>query len=133
MATLTELAGSYVGAPRLRPGAEASLKPSEIRALLREAQPAPLELRADGTFKHRGALEGHCTVEGSRVRCAPASFDGMTHESMRKRAESSGREFGLGWLFDPFELELEPDGTMATVTASVVQVAYTRKVVGRKA
>ena len=51
----------------------------------------------------------------------------MTHESMRQRAEESGREFGLGWLFDPFELEIEDDGTMATVNEGVVQVAYTRK------
>ena len=96
MATLAELAGSYVGAPRLRPGAEDSLKPTEVRALLRDAQPSPLELRADGTFKHRGALEGSFVIEGARVRCLPSSFDGMTHASMRKRAEESGREFGLG-------------------------------------
>lgn len=128
MATFTDLAGHYVGAPRLRPGAEDSLKPAEARALLREAQPAPLELREDGTFKHRGALEGCYSVEGERVRCVPASFDGMTHESMRERAEDAGREFGLGWIFDPFELTIEGDGTMATVSESVVQVAYTRKI-----
>ncbi len=51
----------------------------------------------------------------------------MTHDSMRRRAEEAGREFGLGWLFDPFELEIEADGTMATVSEGVVQVAYTRK------
>ncbi len=116
-----------MGAPRLRPGTEDSLKPAEIRALLREAQPAPLELRADGTFRHRGALEGRYTVEGALVRCAPTSFDGMTHESMRGRAEDAGREFGLAWIFDPFDLEIEDDGTMATVSPSMVQVAYTRK------
>lgn len=120
-----------MGAPRLRQGAEESLKPAEIRALLREAQPAPLELRVDGTFRHRGALEGSYTVDGSLVRCAPASFDGMTHEAMRARAEEAGREFGLGWIFDPFELELEADGTIATVSAGVVQVAYTRKTTKR--
>ena len=127
MATLAELAGNYVGTPRLRPGAEDSLKPAEAKALLREASPAPLELRADGTFRHRGALEGAFFLEGDRLRFSPASFDGMTHESMRQRAEDAGREFGLGWLFDTFELEIEPDGTMATVNEGVVQVAYTRK------
>jgi hypothetical protein len=127
LATLAELAGNYVGTPRLRPGAEDSLKPAEAKALLREASPAPLELRADGTFKHRGALEGSYRMDGNRLQFAPASFDGMTHEEMRQRAEDAGREFGLGWLFDPFELEIEPDGTMATVNEGVVQVAYTRK------
>lgn len=127
MPTFTDLAGHYVGAPRLRPGAEDSLKPAEVRALMREAQPAPLELRADGTFRHRGALEGCYSVEGDTVRCVPESFDGMSHDSMRKRAEDAGREFGLGWIFDPFELTIEGDGTMATVSESVVQVAYTRK------
>ena len=131
MPTFTDLAGSYVGAPRLRPGAEDSLKPAEVRALLREAQPAPLDLRADGTFRHRGALEGRYSVEGGTVRCVPSSFDGMTHESMRARAEDAGREFGLGWIFDPFELAIEGDGTMATVSGSVVQVAYTRKAAKR--
>lgn len=115
-----------MGTPRLRPGAEDSLKPAEVRALLREAQPAPLELRADGTFKHRGALEGCFDLDGETLRFAPASFDGMTHESMRERAEDAGREFGLGWLFNPFELAIEADGTMATVAEGVVQVAYTR-------
>ena len=124
---MEELAGEYVGAPRLRPGAEDSLKPTEIRALLREAQPAPLELRPDGTFRHRGALEGRFSVDGGTLRFAPSCFDGMTHAAMRERAEDAGREFGLGWLFDPFELALEDDGTMATVTPSVMQVAYTRK------
>lgn len=127
MATLAELAGNYVGTPRLRPGAEDSLKPAEAKALLREASPAPLELRADGTFKHRGALEGSFGLEGNLLRFSPVSFDGMTHEAMRERAEDAGREFGLGWLFDPFELEIEADGTMATVNEGVVQVAYTRK------
>ena len=120
------LAGNYVGTPRLRPGAEDSLKPAEAKALLREAAPAPLELRADGTFRHRGALEGRVHLEGCRLRFEPASFDGMTYEAMRARAEDAGREFGLGWIFDPFELEIEDDGTMATVTTGVVQVAYTR-------
>ncbi len=124
---MAELAGCYVGAPRLRPGAEDSLKPAEVRALLREAAPAPLELRADGTFRHRGALEGRFALDGSTLRFAPVSFDGMTHESMRERAKDAGREFGLGWLFDPFEIEIEADGTMATVCEGVVQVAYTRK------
>ena len=127
MARFSDLAGHYVGTPRLRPGAEDSLKPAEARALLREAQPAPLELRADGTFRHRTALEGCYSVEGETVRCVPAAFDGMTHASMRERAEAAGREFGLGWIFDPFELQIEGDGTMATVSESVVQVAYTRK------
>ena len=117
-----------MGVPRLRPGAEDSLKPTEVRALLRDAQPSPLELRADGSFKHRLALEGRYEIEGARVRCVPASFDGMTHESMRRRAAEAGREFGLGWLFDSFEMEIEADGTMATVSESVVQVAYTRKI-----
>lgn len=116
-----------MGEPRLRPGAEESLKPAEVRVLLREAQPAPLELRADGGFRHRGALEGTYTIEGETLRFAPASFDGMTHAGMRERAEDAGREFGLGWLFEPFELEIEADGTMATVSEGVVQVAYTRK------
>jgi len=120
------LAGNYVGTPRLRPGAEASLKPAEAKALLREAAPAPLELRADGTFRHRGALEGKVRVEGDRLSFEPVSFDGMTHDAMRARAEDAGREFGLDWIFDPFELELEEDGTMATVSSGVVQVAYTR-------
>ena len=127
MATFAELAGSYVGAPRLRPGAEDSLKPAEVRALLREAQPAPLELRPDGSFRHRGALDGRFEIDGCRLRFAPASFDGMTCEAMRQRAEDMGRDFGLGWLFETFELEVEPDGTMATVEPGVVQVAYTRK------
>ncbi|GEM_PF-1770768 len=127
MATFEELAGDYVGAPRLRPGAEDSLKPAEVKALLREAQPAPLELRPDGSFRHRGALDGRFEIEGCRLRFAPASFDGLTHEAMRQRAEDAGREFGLGWLFNPFELEIEADGTMATAESGVVQVAYTRK------
>ncbi len=127
MATYEELAGNYVGAPRLRPGAEDSLKPAEVKALLREAQPAPLELKPDGRFRHRGALDGCYRIEGSRLCFSPESFDGMTHASMRQRAEEAGREFGLGWLFDPFELEIEGDGTMATVSEGVVQVAYTRK------
>ena len=116
-----------MGAARLRPGAEASLKPAEIKALLREAQPASLTLHEDGAFRHRNALEGRFTIEGGVLRFVPDVFDGMTHASMRARAEESGREFGLGWLFDPFELIIEADGTMATVTPSVMQVAYTRK------
>jgi len=120
------LAGNYVGTPRLRPGAEDSLKPAEVKALLREAAPAPLELRADGTFRHRGALEGCVLLKGGRLQFEPASFDGMTKEAMRARAEDAGREFGLAWIFEPFELEIEEDGTMATVTTGVVQVAYTR-------
>jgi hypothetical protein len=126
LATFAELAGDYVGAPRLRPGAEDSLKPAEAKALLREAQPAPLELRPDGTFRHRGALEGRFEIEGGLLRFAPASFDGLSHEAMRQRAEDAGREFGLGWLFDPFEMDVEETG-LATVSESVVQVAYTRK------
>lgn len=121
------LSGSYVGAPRLRPGAEDSLKPAEAKALLREAQPSPLELREDGTFRHRGALEGCFTIDGKRLRLVPSSFDGLTHETMRSRAEAAGREFGLGWLFDPIELEIEDDGLIVTAGPSVVQVAYTRK------
>ena len=128
VATFAELAGSYVGAPRLRPGAEDSLKPTEAKALLRDAQPSLLELRADGTFRHRGALEGAFALDGTRLRCVPSSFDGMTHDAMRGRAEDAGREFGLGWLFDAFELEIEADGTLATVGESVVQIAYVRKV-----
>jgi hypothetical protein len=124
---LAELAGNYVGTPRLRPGAEDSLKPAEVKALLREASPAPLELRADGTFRHRGALEGSYKLEDGLLKFKPASFDGMTHEGMLQRAEEAGREFGLGWLFDPFEMVIEADGTMATVCDGVVQVAYTRK------
>ena len=127
VATLAELAGGYVGTPRLRAGAEDALKPAEVRALLREAQPSPLELRADGTFRHRGALEGLVSLDGDVLRFAPVSFDGMTHESMRERAEEAGREFGLGWIFDPFEIEIEADGTLATVSQGVVQVAYVRK------
>lgn len=116
-----------MGAPRLRPGAEDSLKPAEVKALLREAQPAPLELRADGTFRHRGALEGKYTIRESRLQFEPESFDGMTHAGMRERAEDAGREFGLAWLFDPFVLEIEDDGAMATCSEGVVQVVYTRK------
>ena len=130
MATLAELAGSYVGAPRLRPGAEDSLKPAEARALLREARPAALELRADGSFRHRGAVEGLFAIEGDRLRCIPASFDGMTHAAMRARAEEAGREFGLGWLFDPFELVIEADGGLATVSEGVVQVVYASRAKG---
>lgn len=128
MATFSTLAGNYVGAPRLRPGAEDSLKPAEAKALLREAQPAPLELKEDGGFRHRGALDGRYAIDGTLLRFEPASFDGMTHEAMRARAEDAGREFGLGWIFDPFELEIEADGLLVTAGPGVVQVAYTRKV-----
>lgn len=126
MPTFADLAGHYAGAPRIRPGAENSLSPAELKGLLREAAPAPLELREDGTYRHRGAVEGRCTLDGVNLRLQPVSFDGMTLAQMRTRAEEMGREFGLAWLFDPIDLVVEDDGTLATAGSGVVQVAYTR-------
>jgi hypothetical protein len=126
MPDLRELAGTYSGRFRVRPGMERDLAPAERKKLLKQTDPVSLDLRADGTFTFKGSAEGRVAMTGTTLVCQPASVCGTTREQMERAAEEAGRVFGLAWLFQPFELTIEGDLLVSREASSVVYTEFTR-------
>jgi len=100
------LCGKYLGLKKVREGREDELSPKERKELAKAKPDVDLELRPDGTFK-RQVTEGSWHQDDGKIVFEPKTFGGETKESMQQRAEESGRVFGLGFVFNPFELFIE--------------------------
>ena len=101
---------------------EDSLTAGERKRFLKTAEEIPLELAQDGGFVHNRSTKGTFTVAPNVIWFRPESVQGLTLEVMQKAAEDAGREFGLAWLFTPFELLIKDT---ALVTADEKSVIYT--------
>ena len=100
------LCGTYLGRREVREGRQDEVSPKERRALAKGEEALELVLSRNGTFSKQ-VTEGTWKREGDRVRFTPRTFNGDTLEAMRDRTEAMGRRFGLAFLFDPFELQIE--------------------------
>ena len=126
MAEFDDLAGSYVGRPRIREGMEGQLAAPEKMRFLKSTETIPLELKPDGSFLYKKTTQGQCRREGDRLFFQPAVFNGTTKEQMERSAEEAGRVFGLAWLFNPFSLKIAGSGVLVSDDRSIIYTEYTR-------
>jgi hypothetical protein len=123
---ILEVAGTYLGKSKVRPGMEKCLAPIEKKRLSRGDEFCPLDLNRDGTFLHKGTTSGVFEVRGDKISFQPKKLNGQSLESMQQAAIEAGRAFGLAWLFDPFELQIVGETLQSTNPGGVVYVEYTR-------
>ncbi|HEY0866709.1 MAG TPA: hypothetical protein VGE01_05005, partial [Fimbriimonas sp.] len=85
-----------------------------------------LELRADGTFSHKGVTHGTWSWDGKRAVFQPTVFGSQSRDEMQAAAEASGRVFSLGFLFEPFELVGEGEALVTPDPNSLIYTEYRR-------
>jgi hypothetical protein len=120
------IAGKYVGRSKVREGREAELSPQERKQLEKASNVVDLELRADGTFS-RQVTEGTWKETGDRLHFSPTRFGGKTKEEMERAAEEMGRAFGLGFVFNEFELIVKGEALWTADERSLIYIEFTRE------
>ena len=127
MAETPKICGDYIGRTKIREGMEASLTPVERKKIIKNEEVCPLILNSDGTFNHKKTTSGRYEVKGNRIFFKPEQFNGVSLQAMKQAADQAGRSFGLAWLFDPFELQIDGESLVSGQPSAVIYTEYLRK------
>jgi hypothetical protein len=121
--------GTWVGKPCPRPGRENDLAPPERARYARSPERIPLELRPDGSFRHKESTEGTWDLQGPRIHLRPTRFMGRTLAEQQAVCEAEEREFRFAFVYEDWELEqASEDDKLVTPGESVIATVYERSV-----
>lgn len=126
MSRIEDLAGTYEGLQQIRPGREGDLSPMDRKRHAKSNEPQKLELLPNGQFVFKEATVGRYRLERSILFFEPQRFQGKTLAEMKAHCERSGHAFRLGFLFDPFQLQIEEEALVSTDPRSVIFTVYRR-------